>query len=249
MKLLMPIGAAALALTGALAAACFVKAFGVTFLGHWRGHHRPHAHDADWPMRIGMLLAALTCIGLGILPTVFIEWMDVLAEQFVGSNIGTTAGAYGWMWLTPISSERASYSGSVVLFGILGVVLAAYLLLHIRPGKVHRGPIWDCGFEKLTPRMQYTATSFSMPIRRIFGHLFDVREKVELTAQSAHPAFPRRLVYRLRVADRLWAWLYKPVVDACFWMSRAAGRLQQGRIQAYLIYSFVTIIVLLVLAR
>ena len=77
-------GAALLALTGALAAACFVKAFGVTFLGHWRGHHNPNVHEVGWPMRIGMMLAALTCLGLGVLPTLFIEWMDVISEQLVG---------------------------------------------------------------------------------------------------------------------------------------------------------------------
>src|SRR5512143_1797655 len=66
LNLLIPLGAALLALTGALAAACFVKAFGVTFLGHWRGHHRPNVHEADWFMRIGMIMAAFTCLLLGI---------------------------------------------------------------------------------------------------------------------------------------------------------------------------------------
>src|SRR3990172_5788586 len=75
LKLLIPLGAALLALTGALAAACFVKAFGVTFLGHWRGHHNPPVHEANWPMRLGMIMAALTCLGLGILPAMFIDWM------------------------------------------------------------------------------------------------------------------------------------------------------------------------------
>lgn len=248
MQLLIPMGAAMLALTGALAAACFVKAFGVTFLGHWRGHHHPHVHEADWPMRIGMLLAALTCVCLGIFPVVYIDWMDVLAKQLVGSGVSSSASAYGWLWLNPVSPERASYSGTTVFLGILGVVVAVYLLLHVRPGAIRRVPIWDCGFEKLNARMQYTATSFSMPIRRIFGHLFSVKEEVSLAPQTAHKAFPKRLQYHLRVGDRVWNWMYRPVVEVCFWVSRHVGRLQQGRIQAYLIYSFVTILVLLVFA-
>jgi NADH:ubiquinone oxidoreductase subunit 5 (subunit L)/multisubunit Na+/H+ antiporter MnhA subunit len=243
-------GAALLALTGALAAACFVKAFGVTFLGHWRGHQAPHTiHEANWPMRIGMILTALACLMLGVLPTMFIEWMDVLAEQYVGATIASSAGAYGWLWLTPVSSARASYSGSIVFWVILGVVLAVYLFLHVRPGTIHRVPIWDCGFEKLNARMQYTATSFSMPIRRIFGHLFSIKEEIELAPQVAHRAFPKKLQYRLRVYDRFWNWIYRPIVEAGFWVSRTVGKLQQGRIQAYLIYSFVTIIVLLVFTR
>jgi len=248
-RLLIPLGAALLALTGALAAACFVKAFGVTFLGNWRGHKCPQVHEADWSMRIGMLLAALTCFGLGVLPSVFIDWMDIIAEQFTGTTIATSASHYGWMWLTPVSYERASYSGFVVFLGILLVLVLAYALLHVRPSSIRRVPIWDCGFEKINQRMQYNATSFSMPIRRIFGYLFSIRERTELAPQAAHKAFPIKIHYYLSIRDRVWGWLYKPVAEACFWVSRKVGKLQQGRIQAYLIYSFVTIIILLVFLR
>lgn len=88
-----------------------------------------------------------------------------------------------------------------------------------------------------------------MPIRRIFGYLFSIKEQVRLSPQVAHSAFPRRLNYYLRVRDRFWGWLYKPVADVSFWLSRKVGMLQKGRIQSYLIYSFITIIVLLVLVR
>jgi len=205
LRLLIPLGAALLALTGALAAACFVKAFGVTFLGHWRGHHKPHVHEADWFMRSGMILAALTCFLLGVLPSFFIDWMDIIPQQLIGTKISASYGAYGWMWLTPVSADRASYSGLIVFGGILLVVVAAYLVLHVRPGAIHRVPIWDCGFEKLTNRMQYNATSFSMPIRRIFGFLFNIREQVKLIPRAAYKAFPKRLNYYLRVRDRFWA--------------------------------------------
>lgn len=249
MKLIIPMGAALLALTAALSAACFVKAFGVTFLGHWRGHHNPHIHETDWSMRSAMLMAAITCLFLGILPAIYIEWMDILAERLVGAKLAASAAAGGWMWLTPVAPERASYSGIVVFMGILAVYGIVYFILHVKPGKIHRRPIWDCGFEKLTNRMQYNAISFSMPIRRIFGFLFKIKEEVSLAPQSAHPAFPKKLHYDLKVRDRFWNWIYKPVADASFWCSRKVGRLQQGRIQAYLIYSFVTIIVLLFFTR
>ncbi len=249
LNLLIPLGAALLALTGALAAAAFVKAFGVTFLGHWRGHQAHPVHEANWTMRLGMLLAAVTCLGLGILPTVVIDWMDVVPEQLVGSTIASSAGAFGWMWLTPIAHERASYSGPIVFLGILAVVVVTYLLLHSRRTAIHRVPLWDCGFEKITNRMQYNATSFSMPIRRIFGFLFSIKERVRQVTTLGHPAFPKRLQYHLRVRDVFWGWIYKPIVDVSFWVSRKVGKLQQGRIQIYLIYSFVTILVLLVFLR
>jgi hydrogenase-4 component B len=248
-RLLIPLGAALLALTGALAAACFVKAFGVTFLGHWRGHGRPHAHETDWFMRIGMIMAAAACLLLGIFPTRVVEWMDVIPEQLLGSKISTSAGAAGWMWLTPIAPERASYSGLVVLFGLIIIFAAAYFILHIKAGKIQRVPIWDCGFAKINARMQYNATSFSMPIRRIFGFLFNISEHTGLAPQSAHQAFPGKLHYYLRVRDRFWSWIYLPVAKTSFRFSRGIGNLQRGRIQTYLIYSFITIIILLMFVR
>lgn len=249
LNLLIPLGAAILALAAALAAACFVKAFGITFLGHRRGHHNPYIHEVGWPMRLGMIMAALACLALGILPTITIEWMDVLSEQLVGNKITITAGEFGWLWLTPISHERASYSAPVVLIAVLAVVLLAYILLHIRKGAIHRVPLWDCGFEKVTNRMQYSAASFSMPLRRIFGFFFNIREEVKTTHPTGSAIFPKRLRYHLKIRDRFWGLLYKPVADASIWISRKVGRLQQGQIQMYLIYSFITIIVLLVFFR
>jgi len=248
MKLFMPLGAALLALTAALAAATFVKAFGVTFLGHWRGPQHHTVHEAGWTMRAGMMLAAVSCLCLGIFPTLFIDWMDKIPEQLVGSKLSVSATSTGWLWLTPVAAERASYSGIVVFLGALLVYGIVYIVLHVKPGKIRRGPIWDCGFEKLTPRMQYNATSFAMPLRRVFGFVVNVKEQVTLAPQVANAAFPRKLHFHLRIRDRFWNWLYKPVADASFWVARKVGRLQQGRIQAYLIYSFVTIIVLLLLA-
>jgi len=257
LKLLIPLGAALLALAAALAAACFVKAFGVTFLGHWRGHHNPSVKEVDWFMRLAMILTALTCLLLGVLPTIVIEWMDVLPEQLVGERIAISAGEFGWLWLTPVTHERASYSGAIIFIWIAAFVVLAYVLLHIRRTAINRVPIWDCGFEKLNNRMQYTATSFSMPIRRIFGFLFNIKEDVSVkrpSLQGLTPILYRAgeeggLHYRLRVRDYFWGWIYRPVADVSFRISRGFGRLQQGRIQVYLIYSFITIIVLLVFFR
>lgn len=249
LNLLIPMGAALLALTAALVATCFVKGFGIAFLGHWRGPHKTHIHEVNWPMRIGMILPALMCLILGILPTMVIEWMDKISDELVGGKIATTAGAFGWLWLTPVAHERASYSGAIVLLWIIVVVMLVYILLHSRKTAIHRVPLWDCGFEKITHRMQYNANSFSMPIRRIFGFLFNIREQVRLSNATPHPSFPNRLYYRLRIRDRFWGWIYKPISESSYWISRKFGRLQQGYIHVYLIYSFITIIILLVFAR
>jgi hypothetical protein len=200
-------------------------------------------------MRAGMLLAAVSCLALGVLPSPVIGWMAAVTQPLTGASLGASAAGLGWLWLTPIAPERASYSGGIVFAGLLLVIPAAYLLLHVRPGAVHRGAIWDCGFEKLTPRMQYTATAFAMPIRRIFGHLFAIRERVRPTRHDGASPYPRRLAYSLRVRDRFWNWCYRPIGTASLLLARQAGRLQQRRIQSYLIYSFVTVLVLLAFLR
>ncbi|MEO5357398.1 MAG: hydrogenase 4 subunit B [Nitrospirae bacterium YQR-1] len=245
MKLLIPLGAALLALTAAMASAAFVKTFGVIFLGNRRGHSRHDVVEVGWTMRIGMTLAAFTCLCLGILPTIVTDWMDVITERLFGTKLNVTSGVYGWMWLTPVDPERASYSGPLVLIGIIVVCTVTYLLLHVKSGKIRRGPVWDCGFQKLNQKMQYNAVSFAMPFRRIFGFLFDIREQVSVSRQQRHSAFPVRSNYYLRVRDRFWGWIYKPVVDIVVLFSRKAGMLQHGKIHVYLIYSFVTIILLL----
>ncbi|MFQ5465288.1 MAG: hydrogenase 4 subunit B [Thermodesulfobacteriota bacterium] len=250
LRLIVPIGAALLALTGALAAACFVKVFGVVFLGRWRGHHDTEVHEVGWTMRAGMGLAAFTCLLLGITPTFVIAWLGAIPRGLVGADLGRSATWTGWMWLAPlapIDAERASYSAPVVLIGILAVILAVYLLFNARGRSVKRAPAWDCGFAKTTSRMQYNATSFSMPFRRIFGFLFDIKTAVRPVKGSQPLSFyPTGFTYYLRVRDRIFAMGYKPLADSSFWIARKVGRLQHGKIHIYLLYSFITLITLLI---
>ncbi len=249
MKLIIPIGAAMLALTGALAAACFVKVYGVTFLGQWRGRHKKHIHETGWPMKTGMIMAGAACLGLGIIPTIIIRWLDSVPAMLVRGRIAPSAGKFGWMWLAPVSFRRASYSGPIVLVGIALLILLVFAALHLKNRKVRRAPVWDCGFQKLTPRMQYNATSFAMPIRRIFGYLFSIRENTRVEGFHGHIQLPEKIHYHLHIRDRLWGLIYKPIIILAFRIARTLGRLQHGRIQIYLLYSFVTIIVLMVFLR
>ncbi|MBI5643084.1 MAG: hydrogenase 4 subunit B [Deltaproteobacteria bacterium] len=245
LNVLIPLGAAILALTAALSARCFVKVYGVTFLGNWRGAHNKQVHEADWTMRIGMILAAAACLGLGVLPSYVIGWMDVIPEGLVNAAVQAES-PYGWLWITPVAAERASYSAPLVFLGILSVVGAAYVLFHARKTAIRRGPVWDCGFEKITNRMQYNSTSFAMPLRRVFGFLFSIKETVRANGNpNVSMMFQDRYIYHLKLRDRIWYNCYKPVSELSFWFSRKVGKLQHGRIQIYLLYSFVTLIVLL----
>jgi len=248
LNVLIPLGAAALALAAALSARGFVKVFGITFLGHWRGRKGAEAVEVNRPMIAAMVMAALSCLALGIFPTLVIGWLDSVPVSLVGDGIGSTARSSGWLWLTPVAAERASYSAPLVFIFVGAVTAVIYLAFRARRARVRRAPLWDCGFEKMTPRMQYTATSMSMPTRRIFGFVFIIKETVKAVARHASPFFPEKFVYRLKVRDRVWNWCYKPFADASFALARSVGRLQRGRIQVYLLYSFVTLVLLLVFA-
>lgn len=246
LDILIPLGAALLALSAALSARGFVKAYGITFLGHWRGRDDAAVHEVNWPMRAGMMMAALTCLILGVLPNLVIGWADIIPEMLIGGNIGTTAAASGWMWLTPVAEERASYSAPLVFLGIALVVSIVYVTFRAKGVSVRRAPLWDCGFEKVTNRMQYTSTSFAMPTRRIFGFVFSIKETTRIIGRRDAAFFPEKFIYHLKIRDHIWNFGYKPVSEASFWLSRKISRLQHGRIQIYILYSFVTLILLLV---
>ena len=101
---------------------------------------------------------------------------------------------------------------------------------------------WDCGFPAQTPRMQDSADAFGQPIRHVFGPLYRMRRKLP-GPDDLRPRF------ELEIEDRHWYWLYLPVARLTNWVSSRIGLLQQGRISIYLLYSFCTLIALLVFVR
>jgi len=243
---LIPTASAVLALTSALAAGCFVKVYGVAFLGLPRSRHAANAHEAGHRgMLAGPGLLAALCVLLGIFPTPVIQGLNVVTGQLVGDSLPGVS-ALGWLWVTPVAPEVASYSPSLVLLAILLTGWICYQLLYKRSGLVARpAEPWDCGFGGLDARMQYGSTAFSMPFRRVFAPVFVLDETISEETTGPDALQTTRLHYRLRVADKAWGWLYEPVAQAVAWLSRGAARLQTGNIRTYLAYSFFTLLVLL----
>ncbi|MGR9105813.1 MAG: hydrogenase 4 subunit B [Gammaproteobacteria bacterium] len=243
----VPVTAAMLALTGGLAAACFVKVYGVVFLGQARSRHVRHAHETSSnAMLAGPAFLACLCLLLGVLPSPVVRLLEGIPFQLTGQTL-PSAHASGWLWLTPVSPQTAAYAAPLVLMAILIAWGLSFQLLHPRGRQVAQrsGEPWDCGFGGLTPRMQYTATAFAMPFRRLFGQSFDVDEKIEQYPPDAQQKRPARLVYQLHVGDRFWRLLYEPIGIAIRRLSRQVARIQTGHIRTYLSYSFLTLIVLL----
>jgi len=237
LRSLVPIAAAMLALTGALAAAAFVKAFGIAFLGQARSRHVRRAREVTLGMRAAQGWLALLCLLLGVLPVTLINLIDAVPRQLFGTGL-EQATAHGWLWLTPIAPSTASYSSPLVLLALLVTVLGLGLLVR-RLGLqgTRRSDAWDCGFSAPDARMQYTGTAFAQPMRRVFAPLFRIDERLE--------GEPGKLRYRLGLADHCWSLFYAPVAQAVQQAARRITWLQSGSVRVYLGWSLATLLLLL----
>ncbi len=248
-RLMFPLSGAMLALTGALAAACFVKAFGISFLAQPRSEEARHAHEAAPSMLLGMGLLALACIFLGLFPTVFVALLDPVTSQLTGKELsGSLSLANG---LVLGNTQAAGGTVSTLGLALMGICLLPIPLVlwafFGRHSKVRIGPTWDCGLRGLTPQMEYTATGFSKPIRMIFKALFRPRREVQREYDYS-PYFAKNLRFESHIEEAFVTRLYRPLNRGILRFSRRMRALQAGSIQAYLIYIFVTLLLLLMFA-
>jgi hydrogenase-4 component B len=238
-NMLLPLGAALLALAAALAGYVMVKFFGVIFLGQPREPSLQKAHDAGFVERLGLTWLALGCALLGFFPTTVISFFSIVTKQ-LGLGELPSSNAPWWL-LLPIPEREASYA-PLIFFAVILVVVAlaivgVRLFYHQR---VRKGGAWDCGFGGLTSRMQDTAEGFGQPIRHLFQPLF-------LIVRELPGPFDVKPKYRLEIGDRFWHALYQPLGPLVRRVADKVAWLQQGRIATYLLYSFVTLVVLLAL--
>jgi hydrogenase-4 component B len=238
-NMLLPLGAALLALAAALAGYVMVKFFGVIFLGQPRDPSLQRAHDAGFAERLGLTWLALGCVLLGFFPTTVISLLSLVTQELhLG---GLPAGDAPWWLLVPIPERQSSYA-PLVFFAVivLVVVLAIVNVRFFYHQRVRKGAAWDCGFGGLNSRMQDTAEGFGQPIRHLFQPLFAIVKELP-------SPFDREPRYRLEIADRFWRGLYQPLGPLVRQVADRVAWLQQGRIATYLLYSFATLLVLLAL--
>lgn len=236
-NLLIPLGAAVVALCAALAAYVMVKFYGVIFLGQPRESSLAHAHDCGWLERLGLIWLAALCLGLGVAPVQVVRALAPVTRGLTGSAVPQADAS--WWLLAPVPTRAVSYSPLVFLLAVAAVVALTVLLVRLfYHGRVRRARPWDCAFGDVTARMQDTAEGFGQPIRNIFQSFFAIERELPTPFDAA----PH---YRIAITDRIWRSLYEPIAG---WVRRLAdilAVLQQGRISAYLLYSFATLVVLL----
>jgi formate hydrogenlyase subunit 3/multisubunit Na+/H+ antiporter MnhD subunit len=243
LKFLVPAVGAALALSAALAAACFVKAFGITFLGRPRSTDAGAAREVDTFSAAAMIVLALLCMLAGVLPGLVVDALaGVVRDLTAGGSLPRQAGL-PWLSLIPLSPQRSSYNGLILLIflGFTSTVIALSVR-RLASHAVRRAPAWDCGFPDASPLYQYTAGSFAQPIRRVFGRsVFRATEHVEMPEPGSQE--PARLHVRLR--DLIWEFLFVPIGETIAIASERLNGLQFLTIRRYLTLVFAVLLLLL----
>jgi hydrogenase-4 component B len=242
LRFVVPAVGALLALSAALAAACFVKAFGVTFLGRPRSTVAKNAREVDSFSVSAMLALATLCVVAGLFPGVIMDALAPVTDLLVGARLPVQATA-PWLAVIPIAQGRSSYNALILFLFITASMLVTVLAIHrLASRNLRRSAAWDCGSPDASPATQYTAGSFAQPIRRVFGTLvFAAREKI--TMPPPGDMQPARMHVRMR--DFIWEGLYAPVAHVVNFLARHLNRLQFLTIRKYLSLVFVLLIVLL----
>jgi formate hydrogenlyase subunit 3/multisubunit Na+/H+ antiporter MnhD subunit len=242
LKILVPAVGALLALSAALAAACFVKAFGITFLGRARTGAAERAAETDVFSLTAMAVFATLCLIVGILPGLFIDALAPVVSALVGDRMPMQTGIQ-WLSIVPIAESRSSYNGLLVfLFIVASASLAAVAIHRLASNVVRRAPAWDCGFPDANPATQYTADSFAEPIRRVFG-VFAFRARARVDMPAPGDMRPARL--KVAIYDLIWEAIYLPIVGIVGAISIRLNRLQFLTIRQYLSVVFGALVTLL----
>jgi hydrogenase-4 component B len=243
LKFAVVIAGAVLALAAALAAAVFVRAFGIAFLGRPRSPAAAEATEVDRPMRAALYIFTGLCVLLGALPMLALRLIDPVSQRLFGEHLALSAGST-WLWLVPFSSGISSYGGIVLLAAMAGLATFVILVIHQLAGhRIRRGPAWDCGFPDPRPETQYTASSFAQPLRRVFGTtLFRARERIHMP-EPGDDATARLVVV---VRDLAWDWLYGPVAALIDALASRLNVLQFLTIRRYLSLMFMALAMLLI---
>jgi hydrogenase-4 component B len=245
-RILFPLAGSMLALTGALAAACFVKAFGITFLALPRGTAPRQVHEAPRSMLVGMAWLTLACLSLGLGVTWFLPAFDALTEQLLGKRVGSNLiSSHGWVLSAGIT-HGGTVSTAAIAVALLILSIPAVLLAMIgaRRFATKRGPAWDCGLPGLTEENEYTATAFSKALRMIFSVLYQPRREIQ-TVFDVSPYFPKAIRFESEIEPTFEKRLYVPLKDLLLRFATRMRAIQAGSIHAYLAYIFVTLVLLL----
>ena len=229
----------ALAMTAALALACFVKATGMTFLALPRSPSARRAREVPGSLRVAMGILALGCIATGLLAGPMNSWLTGVAGTVPETQSGPIAAT--------APATLGDYAPILLTLLLAALAVAGVALLRLRAERVRRVPTWTCGIMP-DPAFEYTATSFAKPIQLFFEPVYRTEREIRVELVPGTP-FRNRVHYRSEVDHLTESWLYRPLHRFGVVFAHAARRLQQGTLQLYVAYIVAAVIVLLLVAR
>ncbi len=250
LALAMPLSVGAVALTSGLGILAMVKAFGVGFLARPRSAAAEAAREAPPSMVAGMTLAAAACMVFAVAPVLLGPTL-----QRVLAVLPTVGGSAERLRLGTIL-RLPGFAGSISP-GVLAAALVIAVLISLgiaRWGARHRPPamvtpLWACGADALTQRMQYTATSFAEPLQRVFDDVLRPDTDVEVTHFAESQYLIEKVTYRARLDDPVEQRFYVPVVHAVATWAQWVRRAHNGSIHLYLSYGALWMLIVLLVAR
>lgn len=242
LQMIIPAAGGLLALAAALAAACFVRIYGVGFLGRPRSDAAANAVEVDRFSLAAMVTLATTCVLAGVFPGAVIDTISPVADEIFSGRLPVQAHE-AWFTIIPIAEARSSYNGLLVLlFVALSASTAAWAVHRFASHKLRRAPAWDCGFPDPSPLTQYSAGGFAQPIRRVLAvDLLGASETVFMPA----PGDPGAARHSVQAEDPTWNGLYLRIATTVTFVTTKMNRLQFLTIRRYLTLVFLSLIVLL----
>ena len=244
MKLFLGVCAAALAATGGMAAACFVKAFGISFLALPRSRQAQGAKESPASMRGPMIFLSVCAVGLGLAAVPVFNLLVSVAGNSLGIE-PPPAGLHGLFMLAPLAGVQAGISTP-----LLGLLLVAGFVLAIvvwRPRRAAVSRTWDCGYYVLDCRNEYTAMAQTKPFRIAFSFFLLPYRRTQKMRDSFYHF--KSFVYETHTTPVFRKYLYRPLAAGIFRTASSMKRLQAGSIHLYIGYIFAALVALLIFVR
>ncbi len=246
---MMALAIGALALTAGLAAACFVKAFGISFLAIPRSKAAEDAHECPGSMRFGMIAFALVCVLLGVLPFLITPLISRAIAELPGIDSAGVNFHLGLSLDVPGQASRISPTALALLLAIVGAALPLVVRLSGSNRGFRVGESWGCGRIGQTPRMEYTSSAFAEPLRRVFGALYRPTQDVMIDYHPDSKYFIQSIQYRSQVRTWFEGLLYRPLINLTQRLGKSGRWIQSGSIHWYVGYIFLALLVFLLLTR
>jgi hydrogenase-4 component B len=246
-NLVFVLSIAALALTGGLAAACFIKAFGIAFLALPRSERAERAHEAGLSMRTAMALLAAACLALGVAPFVVLKSIGKTVSDLLGATPDMRSGWSGLVVHPPFASVSPLGIAMVLLMLLALLPLVWRVTGASRTRRLYE--TWGCGRAVQTARFEYTAAAFANPFKRVFNVLYRPVKELSIEFHPESRFFVQSIYYRNEARSIFEEAIYGPLMTVVRSVAERVRGLQSGHVNLYLLYILTALVVLLMLAR